>query len=671
MSKLNNLQKRVNINSPFINITYETVYSRNMCEDFLLNSFRKLLLLSISILFTIIASSQIVHAFDDGDFYPFGFSSIDHGFSGSGTTNSFTIIDSGLVGNGPDTLSVIVQSKTAGAAVIETLNLVLDETGDTGNFVVDHLVFMDQESEFAITDTALIMIEDQCDEIGEPGPGQNGNCDPIVVETLSGTLGDSVKIISDSITPGFIEIDLIETGPNTGIFTRQLSFCNIPGCSDATNAILQVSLGDVITVQDQHTFAKTNGLISGDPKRFAIIVEGGGVIEITATTSSIDAVTCSTLLNPGIWDTSAATCTVTDTLGLFTPGTWVGRGSGGLVRPGLVVDSSSGSPDSGNGSGCTDCTPPTLGINSNLKRIVTHGFSYNDNPVDVNLYYTPYPLVKVNVGQENKAVLKIYEDTGVQNIEHVGLGFGLGIGESFSDSKATINLDRTLDGFEIVSTYDPDNVFDNIKIQSEIGRCDNSLQTQCMIFTIYHTFNSPLKFDMVATYVWDFSGNAWQNYYNHGIHIVGDSLNPPKTKSVAFGTNEMRGLFTLTQVDIYEDKWIDEFGNLYIHQGNNRFDKIYSIPKEIIYDDITMHGCNRLCNWFESYKEHQEFLAQDTFKKILFGKQIPSEPKGFIPSPPYIKVSRAENVDLQNRITYEIKKAAELFEGTFDVKNNF
>lgn len=627
--------------------------------------------MSISILFTIFLSSQIIYAFDDGFFWLFTPYPIDYGSAGSGLTSGFTIIDPNplLTGNGPDTLSVIVQSNTTAGTLIETLNLVLDEimlgpTADTGEFTVDHLLFMDQESEFVIGDTVLVTVEDQCDEPGEPGLGQNGNCDPLVIETLSAALGNSVKIFSDSTAPGFIEIDLIETGINTGIFTRQLTFCNSPCSSDAVNAILEVSPGDVFTVEDQHTFSLTNGLISGDPKRFAITVEAGGTVQATATASDVFG-------------------TVTDTIGIDLPGApWVGRGGGGLVRPGLVVDfivpsglvvdsPSENSDNSGGGSGCSDCNPPTLGIDSNLKRIVKNGFSYNDNPVDVNLYYTPYPLVKVKVGQENKVVLKVYEDGGTQNIEHIGLGFGLAKEESFSDSKATINLDRTRDGRETVSTYDPEHVFDNVRIQSERGSCDDSIQTQCMIFTIYHTFRSPLKFDMVATYVWDFKGNAWQNYYNHGIHITGESLNPPKTQSVAFGTKEMHGLFTLTQIDIFEDKWIDEFGNIYISMGNDRFDKIYTVPKEVILDYMTMHGCDRLCNWFESYKEHQDLLAKAELEKILFGKEITSEPKGFIPSPTSNKVSRAENVDLQNRITSEIKKATELFEQSFDVKIHF
>ena len=253
----------------------------------------------------------------------------------------------------------------------------------------------------------------------------------------------------------------------------------------------------------------------------------------------------------------------------------------------------------------------------------------------------------------------------------IGIGFGLGHGTSFSESKATINVDRTRDGQNLISTFDPENVFENIRVFSETGKCTESSQTKCMIFTIFHTFREPLEFNMVATYVWDFNNNAWQNYYNHGIHIIGDSLNPPKTKSVAFGTYDMRGLFTLTQIDKFEDKWIDEFGNIYKHKGNDRFDKISTISKKVIYDYTSLHGCDRLCNWFESYKLNQELLAKIELEKMINGKYISNEQADFIPPAPYTKIPRSEDIDLQNKIVDEIVKATKIFEESFDVKNNF
>jgi hypothetical protein len=595
-----------------------------------------------SFLFLVLITSQTAFAFDDGFFWKFGSYPIDSSPAGTGKTNSFEIYDPNLDSNGnsEERLVVTVESKDTSGQLIETLDLLLTETNDEGLFAIDHMVFMLGDSEFDISDTVLITIEDNCTDVSDT----DGNCDSNLIETLSGSLDQSVTIFSDTDSSGFV-IDLVETGSNTGVFTGSVYFSE--NSSDSSNSILYVSEGDVITVRDQKTGSKTNGLISGDPNRFAIQTQVGGTVEVTATPDG-------------------SNLPITEEI-TITKGKSGGRGSGGLISPGLVADSPS---KAGGGSGCNQCTPPTLGVGSNYIRLVDNGFSYNDNPVDVNFYYTPYPLVTVKVGQENKVVLKVYENSGPENIEHVGIGFGLGHGESFSDSKATINVDRIITGQNLITTFDPENVFENIRVNSEIGNCGNSKDNQCMIFTIFHTFREPLNFNMVSTYVWDSYGNAWQNYYNHGVHIFGDSLNPPKTKSVAFGSNDMRGLFTLTQIDKFNDKWIDEYGNIYLYKGNDRFDKISSIPKDKILDSLTMHGCDRLCNWFENYKENQELLATKELEHIMMGKEILNEQKGFIAAPLPTKIPRSEDHILQNNIIDEIKKATVVFE-EFNVKNNF
>jgi hypothetical protein len=83
-----------------------------------------------------------------------------------------------------------------------------------------------------------------------------------------------------------------------------------------------------------------------------------------------------------------------------------------------------------------------------------------------------------------------------------------------------------------------------------------------------------------------------------------------------------------------------------------------------------MHGCDRLCNWFEDYKFRQELLAQQKLKEALMGKEILNEQKGFIAAPEYTKIPRSENVTLQNNIIEEINKATKLLE-EFNIKNNF
>jgi len=329
----------------------------------------------------------------------------------------------------------------------------------------------------------------------------------------------------------------------------------------------------------------------------------------------------------------------------------------------LVVDS----PSAGGGDCSGDCMPPTLGL-SNLFRIVSNGFSFNNNPADVELFYTPYPLITTNVGQENVVILKIFEDGGIQNIKHVGLAFGLGQEQSFGESKATINLDRTFDGIEKTSVYDPENVFGEVKIITSSEPCNIS-GSLCLVVTIHFMFREELEFNMVGTEVWDFKKNSWQNFYNHGIEIEGDSLNPPKTVMVAFGEKDMRGLYELTQIDKKKHLWIDEFGNIYENMGNNRFDRIFSNTEKIAFDKITVHGCDRNCNWFETYKLNQALLAEITLQDLLGGKKIEGEPAKEPFSYTFHITNRAEDPELQKSIILEKIKAEKLAAILFNFRN--
>ena len=182
-----------------------------------------------------------------------------------------------------------------------------------------------------------------------------------------------------------------------------------------------------------------------------------------------------------------------------------------------------------NGGGCSgDCEEPTLGVNSIGTRLVDNGFTYNGKSIDVERYFTPYPLVTVQTGKQNVAEFKIYENGGPDKISHFELAFGLANDQSIGMSKAVINWDKSFDGTETVTLVDPENVLENIQITTLEDSCSEESQQKCLLVKIKHTFRAPLDFNILGTNVWDIKRNAWQNYYNHGIEIVGESLNPPK-----------------------------------------------------------------------------------------------------------------------------------------------
>jgi len=263
---------------------------------------------------------------------------------------------------------------------------------------------------------------------------------------------------------------------------------------------------------------------------------------------------------------------------------------------------------------CTsDCDKLTLGVDSKGNRIVSNGISYNGYSADVERYYTPYPLITVNVGDTNKADFKIYDSLGPKNIRHFTLAFGLDKDQIISQSKAMIELDIDFDGAETVTVTDPENVLDHVTVATNFVSCSDDNELKCLNVTIYHKFRTPLDFNIVATDMWNTKRIAWQNYYNHGIEIVGESLNPPKKYN---GFNKGQ-IYHLTEIS--KTVAIDDNGNSWTLEYEQW--KMDQIPKIEIIRKISMGGYAREHVYFDLYKKGQELLAQhileETCKKCM------------------------------------------------------
>ena len=257
--------------------------------------------------------------------------------------------------------------------------------------------------------------------------------------------------------------------------------------------------------------------------------------------------------------------------------------------------------------GCSgDCEAPTLGMDSEYNRKVTDGFSYNGVPTDVERFFTPYPLITVNVGETNQAIFKIYENHGPQNVKHFSLAFGLGSGQIISLSKAMIELDIDFDGTETVTITDPENALENVTVKTSTGDCNGDSVIECLIVTIDHTFRAPLEFNIVGTDVWDMRRNSWQNYYNHGIEVVGESLNPP---------NEYFGIYKGKLIHLIEtakNTAIDADGNTWTF--DNTWIKDYILQERIT--DGHWKVMERHHSEFSKYKQEQADIAQSKLESL-------------------------------------------------------
>ena len=315
-------------------------------------------------------------------------------------------------------------------------------------------------------------------------------------------------------------------------------------------------------------------------------------------------------------------------------------------------------------SSCSDCIPPTLGVDKDGKRMVDNGFSFEGHAVDVRHFFTPYPLIGAQVGHEFSTTLKIYENQGPDRIKHVGLAFGLAKGEIFGDSRAMIELDRELHGEEFaVSVHDPENTLENVYAETKKGACmddeDQESSQRCLIVTIHHTFRESMESNMVSTYVWDFHLNGLQNYYNHGIHVMGESLNPPEEYD-GYHKGQMYHL-----VETGKTTATDQDGNTW-SLIRDQWEMDY-IPTKKIDDGVTMHGFARENVRFETYKAGQILLAENTLhNQVLRGEDIVND--GFYDKDNYDTIHitggmhRSEDPVLQADILREQQRAQETFE---------
>ncbi len=336
-----------------------------------------------------------------------------------------------------------------------------------------------------------------------------------------------------------------------------------------------------------------------------------------------------------------------------------------------------GAGGGGGGDGCDDCTPPTLGVDSTGTRRVSQGFSYNGEAVDAEYYYTPMPLITVETGVENVAIIKVFEDTGPLNVRHVGLAFGLGRGQHFGESSAEIrvslpygNGNATASVGGAVDTIDAE----TLRASSEIGACMAGSEAECRIVTIHHTFREPLDFDVVSTVVWDERRNSWQNFFNHGVHVTGESLNPSHGIEVNGGTLVLYPLIA-SNVDAdgdgtydYDTRHVtymldDEYRVYRItpagtYEPLRNLSSLYHEIDESMYDEerATQHGWARGTDSFAELIAYERAIAREHLHAMGVVPTAPTaEPAHVVSSEPEDQQEYLER--LRAKIAHEINLA--------------
>ncbi len=255
---------------------------------------------------------------------------------------------------------------------------------------------------------------------------------------------------------------------------------------------------------------------------------------------------------------------------------------------------------------------PTLGSDRYGNNYVDNGFTFNDFVTDVENFKTHMPLQTLNVGELNTAVLKIYDNRGAGNIEHVEIAFGLDSKEYASQSENTIIWTQNFKGDQSVIEKDPDNLLMDV---SATGKSNGKI----MEITFNFAFREPMDKSKIGVVVWDQDRRSRTIYFNEGIEVVGASLNPPEIITVL---DEKGYPVQITMTG--KDEGIDENGNVWTR--NSPWTKQSMLVDKTLANEnpepVGNHGFDRSHNMFDSYKNSQAQSAQEKLIEIFGGKNI-------------------------------------------------
>lgn len=253
---------------------------------------------------------------------------------------------------------------------------------------------------------------------------------------------------------------------------------------------------------------------------------------------------------------------------------------------------------------CADCTPPTLGIDANLKRIIDDGFSYNGNSIPVEFWFTPFPLITTTVGNTNTVEIKIFENSGVNNMKMVQFGLGAThLGQPINDVEVLIEVylqgDGTTHGIVVddVIIRDKDNLIDNDTVTANayaVECIDDYVEDICTKVDLEYSYREATINNMMLVSVSDVSRNVQNFYFNHGVQVIGDSMNPAPTHKMHNKQTQQQTediWLTLTRTDKVNHIWEDKYEIEYLQLSEYRFDRI-TPPEPYVCDDKPLDEIN-------------------------------------------------------------------------------
>ncbi|MBI3639343.1 MAG: hypothetical protein HY223_03415 [Thaumarchaeota archaeon] len=465
----------------------------------------------------------------------------------------FTVNDTSLINGKQDTISVKVNSTSDQNGITLTIP---EDPGDTGIFTNTNLIFTNGPSQFHLSDTAIVNLNDS-----------SGNIDPTQVDFVPNSALPFGLLIFSTSDPAGISFFVKETGNNTGIFSNPVTFTSGPS---VTNSSIQANNGDIISIFNQDTGQFQNWLIIPNPNSALDALPANEGDNVTAIYNGVKDQTRLDAASGG------------------------GGGGGGLIQPGLVLDilaAIGGSP--------FIVSPPSFGgayYHYSDGLTITQGTTMTT--FDTSKYNQEIPKQVMIEGQKVNMTFKTFESYNPTAVIHMGL-YIIPRGQDMltTNSIASIVYDKN----SPVEVNDPNHILSNASVSST---SDGKFQ-----YT---------QFSFVPTKSYDkmsFLVRAWNDHlYSTDVRVHDEIIQLPSPKILPTGVF-MYDNFNDLQAALEKDKFYKSPIMAHIHSTTDVFSSTDAGHLYWLYDTInhtvTLVIEDKNDNELYSYKGTLDPFVQD------------------------------------------------------------
>ncbi len=167
----------------------------------------------------------------------------------------------------------------------------------------------------------------------------------------------------------------------------------------------------------------------------------------------------------------------------------------------------------------TECQPPSLGLDlKESRRYVNDGFGINEQFYDVEYFSQTIPTQNFTVGDTVNVRLTIFENSGHQYLEYVGLS--IVIDEPFirggmlvEEYKSTIAWIKKFDGTKSIDVSDSYDLIDVINVTDSVENNRTILDYEFIV-------TNPIESKTITVKMWDYKRNVWNNHFYEAITVT-------------------------------------------------------------------------------------------------------------------------------------------------------